>query len=140
MLSLIGAYIAWRQWQTAHYRVKLDLFDRRYAIFLTARDFIRHLNSRDDTTDEELKKLQSASTAATFLFGQSVADRLADIEDIASEWQGVKLQRAQATKEQDAKWLHDLEGESRRLEARAAEANKSLVGLFQSFLTLDRIR
>jgi len=32
-VAILAVYIAGRQWQTAHERVRLDLFDRRYAVF-----------------------------------------------------------------------------------------------------------
>jgi len=33
VLGLIAAYIAWRQWRTAHDRLILDLFERRFQVF-----------------------------------------------------------------------------------------------------------
>lgn len=33
----VAALIAWRQWRTAQDKVKLDLFDRRFSVFMDAR-------------------------------------------------------------------------------------------------------
>jgi hypothetical protein len=33
-----GGYIAWRQWHTAQNRLRLDLFDKRFAAYAAARD------------------------------------------------------------------------------------------------------
>jgi hypothetical protein len=36
----VAAYIAWRQYKAAHAKIKLDLFDKRYAIFEAAWAFL----------------------------------------------------------------------------------------------------
>lgn len=33
VLAAIVAYVAWRQWRTAHNKLALDLFDKRYAVY-----------------------------------------------------------------------------------------------------------
>jgi len=38
--SGIAGYIAFRQWLTARNRLKLDLFDKRFAIYQAMRDFL----------------------------------------------------------------------------------------------------
>jgi hypothetical protein len=45
LIAVIVAYIAYRQWRTAHTRLKLDLFDRRLAIHGAARELIATVTS-----------------------------------------------------------------------------------------------
>ena len=40
MIALFGAIIAWRQTRTARERLKLDLFDRRFAQYDAARQLV----------------------------------------------------------------------------------------------------
>jgi len=40
LIAIMVAYIAYRQWRTAHDKFMLDMFDRRLAIHAAARDLI----------------------------------------------------------------------------------------------------
>lgn len=40
VIAVLGAVIAYRQWRVAQNKLKLDLFDRRFAIFDAARKLI----------------------------------------------------------------------------------------------------
>jgi hypothetical protein len=45
LIAIIVVLIAYRQWKTAHNRLKLDLFDKRLAIHSAARDLIATVTS-----------------------------------------------------------------------------------------------
>jgi hypothetical protein len=63
-IAVFAAFIAYRQWLTAHQRVVLDLFERRMAVYDDARKVIG-----------EIIREGAASTALFFRYGQAT-DRL----------------------------------------------------------------
>src|SRR5579859_179786 len=69
----IAVYIASRQWKTAAYRVKLDLYAQRIRVF----DEFRKLLGLIYTTgidDPQLFEFLSKTSEAVFLFGPEIAE------------------------------------------------------------------
>jgi uncharacterized protein YhaN len=64
----IGAYIAWRQWRTAHDRLKLDLFDRRLAAYQRLKDATTPINASGKVTNEDADRFAQAMHDMRFLF------------------------------------------------------------------------
>ena len=64
----IGAYIAWRQWRTAHDKVKLDLFDRRLAAYQRLRDAVAPIAASGKVTLEDADQFARAMYDMRFLF------------------------------------------------------------------------
>jgi hypothetical protein len=59
-IAVIVAIIAYRQWKTAQNRLKLDLFDRRFAVYDAARNLLSSvMTSGEAKNDEMLKFLRS---------------------------------------------------------------------------------
>ena len=64
----IGAYIAWRQWRTAHDKVKLDLFDRRLAAYQRLKDAVAPISASGKVTNEDTDRFARAVYDMRFLF------------------------------------------------------------------------
>jgi hypothetical protein len=64
----IGAYIAWRQWRTAHDRLKLDLFDRRLAAYQRLKDATSPITASGKVTNEDTDRFARAMYDMRFLF------------------------------------------------------------------------
>jgi hypothetical protein len=87
-IGIVGAVIAWRQYQTARAKLKLDLFDRRYEIFMATWS---HLSSvvqngpelKNETSQafEILKKFRNNIPQAGFLFGKEIERYLDEIHE-----------------------------------------------------------
>jgi hypothetical protein len=75
-IALFAGYIAWQQWRTNRNRLKLDLFDRRYAIYAAARNLIGHVFRHGNFTDLVLFEFVTATRESEFLLNKSVADYL----------------------------------------------------------------
>ena len=68
----VGAIlIAYRQWRTAQNKLKLDLFDRRLAVYHQVKQFVRDTLRRDKTNDWDFTFLRETQTAK-WLFGPEV--------------------------------------------------------------------
>lgn len=51
--TIITSYIAFQQWQTARRKLKLDLFDRRYDLYVAAKHLIKILQRHYSTPSKD---------------------------------------------------------------------------------------
>jgi hypothetical protein len=77
-IAAIVALITFLQWVTAREKVRLDLFDKRFAVYDELRSAMsRHLRGNTETAFPEFEK---AASRARFLFGPEVQAFLEDRE------------------------------------------------------------
>ena len=75
IIGLVAAYIAWHQYQVAKSKLKLDLFEKRYAIFEHSWRFMSEAVQIGATTGP-LSQFDNLIPQAEFLFGNDVAEYL----------------------------------------------------------------
>lgn len=90
-IGLIAGFIALRQWRTNQNKLKLDLFDRRFAIFDAAMRFIGHVATHAYPKDEALFKFITETGSAAWLFDDAFADYLKDLHKKGVELSGIEL-------------------------------------------------
>ena len=61
-------YIAWRQWRTAHDKVKLDLFDPRLAAYQRLKDAVAPIAASGKVTLADAERFARAMYDMRFLF------------------------------------------------------------------------
>lgn len=71
-IAVLGAFIAYRQWLTAQNKLKLDLFDRRFAIYDAARILIASVMTKGKANDEELCTFESGIRSARWLLNKGI--------------------------------------------------------------------
>jgi len=71
-IAVVMTYIAIQQYRTRQSRLRLDLFDRRYAIYQGVKEFIRHAVSAGDVQNQAIADLNESTHDAFFLFDESV--------------------------------------------------------------------
>lgn len=76
LIAVIVAYIAYRQWKTAHNRLKLDLFDRRLAIHSAARELIATVTSYGQIENKDIFAFLSGIQQARWLLNQRIVQYL----------------------------------------------------------------
>lgn len=69
----LGIYIAYRQWRTANNRLKLDLFEKRFAVYDAARKFLTSIVASGKVTDEELSKFALGTLEARWILNDDIA-------------------------------------------------------------------
>jgi phosphate/sulfate permease len=74
--ALFGVYIAYRQWKTAQDRLKFDLFDRRFVVYDTARNFLSSIITYGDIKHEEVSKFIIGTSESKWLFDDKVDNYL----------------------------------------------------------------
>jgi hypothetical protein len=89
IVGLIVAYIAWQQWQVAHAKLRLDLFDRRYKVYDATRQFLGCIIREATFSDSELFIFYAGTSDAEFLFDAEV---VAYLKEIAKRALDMRLQ------------------------------------------------
>lgn len=90
VVGLIAAWIAYQQWRVGRAKFKLDLFDKRYEVYLTVWTYLTFIADEPSPALEKIRaELNNAIPKARFLFD-------AEIEQFANECQtrGIAMRRA----------------------------------------------
>ena len=87
LIGFLGLYIAWRQWKTAAYRFKLDLFEKRFVIYEAIIDFIISIRGGGKVLDEQLSIFKDKTLPARFLFNDEIAEYISEIREKAIDVQ-----------------------------------------------------
>lgn len=87
VIGFLGVYIAWKQWKTAAYRYKLDLFDKRFEIYEATIDFILSIRGGGQVSDKSLAVFKEKTLPVRFLFNDEVADYIAELRSQALDAQ-----------------------------------------------------
>lgn len=83
-IGLIAGYIAWKQWETNRNKLKLDLFERRLALYEAAGNLIGHVITQARPTDEAMFKFLDETRSAAWLFDEDFAKYLESMYSNAS--------------------------------------------------------
>ena len=76
MVAIGVAVIAYFQWRTAHQRIVIDLFERRFQVYEDLRKVIFEYATNFEVTNLMLGRFLVAREWATFLFGSEVTTYL----------------------------------------------------------------
>lgn len=92
IIGLFGSYIAYQQWQTNRYKVKLDLFERRLEIYETVRGAILTMIKYVDIHQfEDYQSLDKARRYSKFLFNKKIHEGLIILID--DFWKATKAMK-----------------------------------------------
>jgi hypothetical protein len=81
-IACFGAYISYKQWQLGRYKLKHDLFEKRWLIYASAHDAIAvFLNGAEEEKLNQFKDLKVKIVGANFLFPSDICDFLNEIAD-----------------------------------------------------------
>jgi len=79
VIAIVAVYIAYQQHQTSKLKVRLDLFDRRFNVFLKVRGILSSVIPEGRANKEEFLKFRTGVAEAYFLFGQEMEDYLDEV-------------------------------------------------------------
>ena len=74
LIGVVAGAIAWRQAKIAGAKLKLDLFERRFKLYIELRDFLAYSSGEGIASTDltHLGMIHTAATSAHFLFGAEV--------------------------------------------------------------------
>lgn len=75
-VAIFGSIIAYRQWRTAQNKLKLDLFERRFSVYDSARKLIGSIMTSGKARDEEVHRFLSETREAKWLLNTEIAKYL----------------------------------------------------------------
>ena len=78
-VATFAAYIAWRQSVLAKEKLRLELFEKRFAVFVGTRMFLTHVFRKGNPEDADIWEYRAAIGEASFLFRQELVDYLEEI-------------------------------------------------------------
>jgi hypothetical protein len=76
-IAVSVAYVAYRQWQTARQKLALDLFDRRFQVYMDFRRIVSELVQLGELSDRGLPNELIAR--ARFLFDEDVLTEIKEL-------------------------------------------------------------
>jgi hypothetical protein len=82
--AAIAGYIALRQWWTAHDRLRLDVYDRRFAVYEATKNLISAATLQGQATPDDLAGFYDGIRGAEFLFDGDTRNFLMKIGDMAA--------------------------------------------------------
>jgi len=85
IIACLVTYIAWEQWQVARNKLRLDLFDRRYKVYDTTREFLAAIVRDASFSRSQFLAFNAGTSDAGFLFKGDVVDYIALIRTRASD-------------------------------------------------------
>jgi hypothetical protein len=68
VVGLFAAYIGWRQWKTANHRLRLDMFDRRYATYEATKFLFGQIALNGSVTPTDFADFRDKIRGAEFFF------------------------------------------------------------------------
>jgi len=133
VIAFCVAIIAYFQWRTAHQRIILDLFERRFESYEQIRRVIFDYAPNLEVSNDLLKHFIIAQERAKFLFGDEVADYLeARYKDLVTVNVFRPLKPA-ATQE-----YQDQQRELREADRRLVELPRALEALLIPYMRLTQ--
>src|SRR5215207_7415955 len=72
LIAALALVVPYFQWQTAHQKVALDLFDGRFQAFEETMSVMRRIRGHARATLDDLAQVQETRGRARFLFGSDV--------------------------------------------------------------------
>lgn len=139
---VIGGFAYWiarRQWKTAHYKVNLDLFERRFKVYMATRRLFNAITTNVAASDEAMSNYRRDTLEAVFLFKPELVDHLKAIQKNASGLRTNLLRLEQAISLQDAKKVEPLSEREGTLINWMIDAEENIENRFQPYLGLGKV-
>ena len=135
-LPLVAAYIAYRQWRTAHSKVRLDLFEKRWEVYRVVQNFCSNILD-NKPFPEGVSSLDTALSRAGFLFDREIIVLLGNVFERAVEIESLKkqldlpplIESLDSKKERRQKMVGELD-----------DIRKRLAKDFEPYLTFKNLR
>ena len=72
IIGVFAAIIAWQQWRTSHHKLRLDLFEKRMAVFNDLMEFISSIIQQGTMPHDAWIYLHRKTNERKFLFGEDI--------------------------------------------------------------------
>ena len=98
-IAIIGAFLAYKQWRAAQNKLKMELFEKRYAVYSETKSFILSIIGSGKVDDEHLFKFRSATKEAKWVLNDDIEkyldekiwEKAIDLQTLRAELEGVPV-------------------------------------------------
>jgi len=143
VVGTIAAYIAWRQWRTAHDRLRFDLYEKRFAVYEATKKLsdaaTMHVDPKalhgSRVSAENLHAYLNTIRGSQFLFDGDARKFLVDIQDMIWEATNTLARLGRSPRHDPV----DTELEQLPILRFLAGHNKTLEDLFKPYIDLSQI-
>ncbi len=109
-IAVLGGYIAVRQYITSRQKLKLDLFDKRFAIFQASKKFIGQVLTNEYTDKQVQREFLIATQGTRFIFNEKIRlyiDSIWEKSQDLQEWsQNQTSSENSASRADHLKWFN----------------------------------
>lgn len=111
IIAIIGGWIAWQQVRINRNKLKLDRFDKRFAVHEAAMTFVAAVSTKGNADTEGMNEFIAKTRGTRFLLSKEIADYLDEIYRNAGRLRNVALSMEALTLSEEArqkfsdKWL-----------------------------------
>lgn len=99
LLGATTAYIAYQQYQTNRFKVRMDLYDRRLKIYEETRKTLRQITGDANISVSNLYEFYGSTAETDFLFGPEIREYLDDIFKHGNQLRAANAQYRDATQQ-----------------------------------------
>lgn len=138
LIAIIATYIAVQQHNTQREKLRLDLYDKRMAVFTALTNLFGHIGEpNQEITFNAIVRFTSETASAEFLFGPEIPDYLSRVvEDFAQSRRLMREYERQRGKEETHKLIEAENAVTDRLIAATKEAKN----LFAPYVNFTGVR
>ena len=136
LLTGVGAWIAYNQFRIAQANLRLALFDRRFAVFESAREFLVRVGRDNAVKLSDVSTFSRGTLDAGFLFDVGIVAYFQEIRDRALKWRSDDVMYERGPRAGEQSLLDSREDGMRWLMAQLDELPKRL----QPYMAFDEWR
>jgi hypothetical protein len=134
--GFIAGYIALRQWRTAHDKLRLDMFDRRIAVYDATKALTNMASLHGQVTMEDLGRFYETIRGSEFLFFGETRKFVTNIGITAFK---ARMARASLQKSANHPREDRLLAEEQEMLDQLRAADEKLEKLFARYLDLSKV-
>lgn len=131
IIGAVVAYIAWHQYRTSHDKFRLDLFEKRHAIYRALMEFLGNLDSNPSKTGGRIMTFRADTNDARFLFDDDVVKFLSEVYSNAWRYQRLNHKLLNIHHKDYPKWVNEEAELLKRFDEQMKKANE----VFAPYLT-----
>lgn len=136
-IAVLGLYLAYQQWQKARYRVKLDLFEKRLAIYRAATQLIGSIAASGKASHHATQRYLAKTREAKWLFNDPIHHYLKeDLYGAALRLQTLRAEHKEIASKKDRK---KNVADQAAISEWIVDQCKTLDVLFDPFLRFPRV-
>jgi hypothetical protein len=135
LIPLIGALIAWQQVKIGRIKLQHDLYDKRFAVFQTARKLLANVLADRNVSNDQVDAYVVGTSDSVFLLDEETSKYLKEILERVIQLQAIKETMESLDVGKQRSDLIKREGEI--FSWLGAQLPVGLVASFKPFLTLD---